>query len=99
MKFVHLIDPSRVQETQKVKVHYAALDGQHLMCGLGNVYREVDGERFQIWHPTKRPVSCASCTKRVEALTRFQLKGLTAEQYEELLAHIESFRVPEVNHG
>lgn len=93
MKLTHLADPSRANESQRMKVHYASPDGSTLMCGLGNVYREMDGERYQIWHPTKRPVDCTSCTKRVEALVRFQLKGLTAEQYEDVLAHIESFRV------
>jgi hypothetical protein len=95
VKLTRLIDPARQQAETRVRVHYAAPDGQTLMCGLGRVYRELDGERFPVWHPTKRPVTCASCTKRLEALTRFQLNGLDSEQLEAILAHIESFRVPQ----
>lgn len=92
MKLIRLFDPSRVHENQKMKIHYQALDGNTLLCGLGNVWREADGERFAIWRPTKRPVTCLSCTRRIEALVRLQANGLTAGQYEDLLAHIESFR-------
>jgi hypothetical protein len=94
VKLVRIIDPSRMGEHQHMRVHYRSLDGQTLMCGLGKIYREVDGEKFQIWQPTKRPVTCNSCTKRVESLVRLQLKGLSSEQFEDLLAHIESFRLP-----
>jgi len=94
VNLVHLFDPSRVNEAARMKIHYQSIDGRTLMCGLGLVFREADGERFRIWHPTKRPVTCTSCTKRIEALVRFQIADLTAEQLEELLAHIESFRSP-----
>lgn len=94
MKLTRLMDPARTQQETRVRVHYAAPDGQKLLCGLGHVYRELDGERFQIWHPTKRPVTCTSCTKRLESLVRFQLSGLGSGQLEAILAHIESFRAP-----
>jgi hypothetical protein len=87
-----MADPSRQNEDTRARVHYLAPDGQVLMCGLGQVYREMDGEKFQIWHPTKRPVTCASCTKRLESLVRLQLNGLPAEQLEDVLGHIESLR-------
>jgi hypothetical protein len=90
-----MIDPARQTQETRVRVHYAAPDGQTLLCGLGHIYRELDGERFQVWHPTKRPVTCTSCTKRLESLIRFQLTGLGSAQLEDILAHIESFRVPE----
>jgi hypothetical protein len=86
------MDPGRLHESQKARVHYQSPDGQHLLCGLGNVYREMDGEKYQIWHPTKRAVNCMPCTKRIEALVRFQISGLNADQLEDLIAHIESFR-------
>ena len=92
MKLIHIIDPSRLNDHRPAKVHYQSIDGQELLCGLGNVYREVDGEKFQVWQETKRPVTCHSCTQRVETIVRFQLRGLTSGQYEDLLAHIESFR-------
>jgi hypothetical protein len=97
VKLIHVTDPGRLNESQRARVHYQSLDGQTLMCGHGNVYREMEGEKYRIWHPTKRPVTCASCTKRIESLVRFQVAGLSAGQLEDLLAHIESFRVPPEN--
>ncbi len=100
MKLTHLIDPTRIpSEHNRSKIHYQALDGKELLCGLGHVYREIDGDRYQIWYPTKREVTCLSCTRALEAIVRFQLNGLSSEQLEVLLTHIESFRVPENGTG
>jgi hypothetical protein len=90
-----MTDPSRLNEHTRARVHYLAPDGQVLLCGLGNVYREMNGEKFQVWQPTKQPVTCTACTKRLESLIRLQLVGLRSEQLEDILAHIESFRVPQ----
>lgn len=74
------------------KIHYEAADGKRLMCGQSDIYIVEDGERMRIWYRTKRPVTCKSCVKFMEQRVREEIKGLTAENYEDLLAHIETFK-------
>ncbi len=88
---IHLFEPSRHGRDQSA-VHYEAPGGQELLCGHGHVFKEIDGERYRMWAPTKQPITCASCTKRLELLARMQIQGLTAAQLEELLDHIASIR-------
>jgi len=88
-----LIDPATgVRKSSGPRTHYEAADGQASLCGLVNVFHELDGEKIRVWHRTKRPVTCKSCTKCVEILARNQLTGLTGEQMEDILAHIDTFR-------
>jgi hypothetical protein len=74
------------------RVHYESASGEASLCNLVSVFSAVDGEKIRVWHPTKAPVTCTSCVNVVKARVRRQLTGLSGEQYEDLLAHIATFR-------
>jgi hypothetical protein len=88
---VHMFQPGRYG-TERLSVHYAAPNGQEVMCGHAKLFRTIDGDKIPTWFETKRPITCLNCTKRAEILVRFQLPELTAEQLEDVLAVIAGMR-------
>jgi hypothetical protein len=89
-----LVDPSKADRgpVTKPKVHYEAPGGAKSLCSQATVYRTIDGERMRVWHRTKRAVTCKPCVKRLIVEARAQLEGLTGDQVEDILAHIDTFR-------
>lgn len=75
------------------KVHYEHDNGKRIRCEQSRIYIIVDGERMRVWHRTKRAVTCKSCIKYMEQQVRDAIKGLDSEQYEDLLAHVETFKM------
>lgn len=88
----HLFAPGRESHHDHAQIHFAGPGGQELLCGHGQVYKTIDGEKYRIWCPTKRAVTCGSCIKRLELLTRMQLGELDSVQLEALLDHIGALR-------
>jgi hypothetical protein len=86
----HMFQVGRYGTTRPV--HYAAPNGQEVMCGHAKLFRIIDGDKIPTWFDTKRAITCANCTKRAEILVRFQLPELTAEQLEEVLSVIAGMR-------
>jgi hypothetical protein len=87
-----LMKPSHEDRDHPAKIHYESDNGKRLMCEQSDIYLVADGERMRIWFRTKRDVTCKSCVKLMEIRVRDVLGGLTAQQYEDLLAHIETFK-------
>lgn len=95
LKLRHMFDPARLYadgSKWRGGVHYAAPDGQGLLCGHGSIYREIDGKRYQLWQETERPITCKSCTQQIRVLARMQIEELNASQVEELLDRIAMMR-------
>ena len=101
---MRVMKPAQERNSKPPRVHYESPNGQKLLCMQSDVYRTIDGERMRIWFRTKRPVTCASCTKLLEIRTRKELRGLNGDQLEDIQAHIATFRSrylapPESNHA
>ncbi len=83
-----VMEPARMKESRPAKVHYEALDGRLLLCGLTTIFTRVDGQDIRMWHRTDREMNCGSCRKALEVIVRMQLRGLPAADLEDLLTRI-----------
>jgi Fe-S-cluster-containing hydrogenase component 2 len=89
-----LMQPStHGRKAEGAKIHYEAPNGRRSLCSQVCVYTTIDGEKMRVWYRTKRAVTCASCTKALEITTRKAIHDLTADQLEDILAHIDTFRI------
>jgi hypothetical protein len=90
----HLTQPStHGRKAEGAKIHYEDPGCHRSLCGQVAVFTTIDGEKMRVWYRTKRPVTCKGCTKVLEIMTRKAISGLTAEQLEDIQAHIDTFRL------
>jgi hypothetical protein len=89
-----LMQPStHGRKAEGAKIHYEKPNGMRSLCGQVSVFTTIDGEKMRVWYRTKRAVTCKGCTKRLEIVTRDAMRGLTADQMEDIQAHIDTFRI------
>jgi hypothetical protein len=87
----HLMDPKNPPPGNPV--HYEDPDGRQSWCpSRMRVFVLIDGDRIRVLHHTKQPVTCKSCIKKMEKEVRAMLGQLSAEQLEDIAAHVDTFQ-------